>query len=99
MPKFYFHLRNATGISIDQDGIDLPNAAVARREALISAHEITSEMLVVDALSLNDAVLEVVDQSGETIATVSFLEAAATAILPSDRDAYRHGVSTIGTRH
>jgi hypothetical protein len=98
MPKFYFHLRNANGVSIDQEGIDLPNAAVARREALISAHEITSEMLVADALVLNDAVLEVVGESGETITTVSFLEVADTT-LPPFRDLQRHGISVIGTRH
>jgi hypothetical protein len=98
MPKFYFHLRNTTGVSIDRDGIELPNADVARREAQISAHEITAEMLVVDALLLNDAVLEVVDQAGETITIVSFLEVAADPI-PMDRDAHRHGVSIIGTRH
>lgn len=85
MPKFYFHLQNATGVSIDPDGIDLPSAAVARREALVSAHEITSEMLVVDALSLNDAVLKVVDHTGKAIMTVSLLEVAADPILSMDR--------------
>jgi hypothetical protein len=99
MPKFYFHLRNANGVSVDRDGIDLPSAAVARREALISAHEITSEMCVRDARVLNDAVLEIVDEAGETIANVSFIEAADTALPPSERDPYRHGISTIGTRH
>jgi hypothetical protein len=99
MPKFYFHLRHATGVSFDKDGIDLPDATVACQEALISAHEITREMLVVDALSLGDAVLEVVDYTGKTITTVSFLDAAARPILPMDRDVHRHRVSVIGTRH
>lgn len=92
MPRFYFHFRNATGASIDQHGLDLPNVAVARREAFVSVHEITSEALVVDILLLDDAILEVVDQAGEIIATISFPKAAAGSILEDKRNG-------VGTRH
>ena len=99
MPRFYFHLRNATGVSFDNDGIDLPDATVAHREARISAHELTREMLVVDALALGDAVLEVVDHNGTTIASVSFLDAAADPLVPKHGDVRRHRVSVTGTRN
>ncbi len=42
-------------------------------------------MLVVDALSLGDAVLEVVDDTGEAIVIVSFLDVIALPALPMDR--------------
>ena len=99
MPKFYFHLWNSHRVSIDQDGIDLPSATVAHREALLCAYEISREMLVVDALTLNDAILEVVDHTGKTITTLSFRGVATDLIPPMEQDLHRHGISIIGTRH
>lgn len=99
MPKFYFHLWNSNMVSIDREGIDLPSATVAHREALTCVHELSREMLVVEALTLKDAILEVVDHTGKTVTTISLRGVESVPVLPVKQDLRRHGISTTGTRH
>jgi hypothetical protein len=99
MPRFYFHLWNSNIVSIDREGIDLPSVTIAHREALICAYEISREMLVIEALTLNDAILEVVDHTDKTITTISLRGVATDPIHRVERGVHRHDVAVIGTRH
>ena len=70
MPRFYFHLYNDI-TSIDEEGLELPNAAVAIQKAITSAREIAAEAVRNGRLVL-DHRIEVADSSGEIVGKVPF---------------------------
>jgi hypothetical protein len=45
MGRFYFHLRAGDELTRDEEGIDLPDFSVARREAILSARELVAEAI------------------------------------------------------
>jgi hypothetical protein len=40
MPVFYFHVRRGDEFIMDEEGVDLPNLAIARQEAILGARGI-----------------------------------------------------------
>jgi hypothetical protein len=72
MPRFFFHLRDGESVD-DPDGMFLPNAAMARLEAIRSARDIMAEDVRRGHLSLSFRI-EVTDENGEPIMAVPFSE-------------------------
>jgi hypothetical protein len=70
MPRFYFHLFNDI-TSIDEEGVELPNAAVAVQRAKENARYMAAQSVLQGHLIL-DHRLEVADEHGKTIETVHF---------------------------
>lgn len=71
MPLYYLHIRNGDRLEMDPDGTELPDLDAAFTEAVKVARELANE---VDDLG-QDAIIEIVDASGETILTVPFSDA------------------------
>jgi hypothetical protein len=46
MPKYVFHIREDGVLDRDEDGIDLPNADVAYKEAINAAREMLAEKVL-----------------------------------------------------
>ncbi|HWT13158.1 MAG TPA: hypothetical protein VN231_10430 [Allosphingosinicella sp.] len=72
MPRFFFHLRDGQSID-DPDGMFLPNAAMARLEAIRSARDIMAEDVRRGVLDLSVRI-EITDAHGEPILAVPFRE-------------------------
>ena len=70
MPQFYFHIRDASGLTRDPEGQELPDLDTARCEAVSAAREILGERLLHGG-SLNGRTIEIADESGQVIATVN----------------------------
>jgi len=72
MPRFFFHLRDGESVE-DPDGMFLPDAEMARLEAIRSARDIMAEDVRRGRLSLA-SLIEVTDEQGEPILAVPFRE-------------------------
>lgn len=70
MPRFYFHLFNDL-TSIDEEGVDLPNAAAALQKGAAIAREMAAESVREGHLIL-DHRIDVANERGDTIGTVYF---------------------------
>ena len=70
MPRFYFHLFNDV-TARDEEGAELPNAAVAVQRAASLARQMAAESVKEGHLVL-DHRIEVEDEHGETIGVVRF---------------------------
>ena len=70
MPRFYFHLYNDI-TSIDEEGQDLPNEAVALQRAVTMAREMAAESVRQGHLVL-DHRIEVISDQDRTVGTVRF---------------------------
>lgn len=75
MPRFFFHIRNESGLRTDGEGMELPDVEAARKEAVARACEIWSKRPP-DAAHNNDT-FEVTDEAGEVVRRVPFSEAFA----------------------
>ncbi len=45
MPRYYFHIRNADDVALDEEGTDLPELNAAHREALAPAGELLAKAI------------------------------------------------------
>jgi hypothetical protein len=70
MPRYYFHLFNDI-TALDEQGVVLPNAAVALQHGAMSAREMAAESVREGRLVL-DHRIEVEDESGGNIGTLRF---------------------------
>jgi hypothetical protein len=70
MPRYYFHVREGSDLSRDEEGQDLPNADAARREAINSSREILGEKLLHGG-SLNHRTIEIADATGHVVDMVN----------------------------
>jgi hypothetical protein len=70
VPRYFFHVREGDALSRDTEGQELADVAAARREAISSAREILGDKLLHGG-SLNGRVIEIADQKGEVIDTVT----------------------------
>jgi hypothetical protein len=74
MPRFFFHFRDQNGFKQDEEGQVFPDLQAAHTEALKSAQELWSDLppdMAREAISI-----EIADETGETVLTVPFMEAA-----------------------
>jgi hypothetical protein len=69
MPRFYFNVRDGYDLDEDEDGVELPDAAAARAEALATVEELRDELQ--DA---RDIELEVTDETGRRLLSVPFFK-------------------------
>ena len=74
MPKFFLNLHDGDDIIEDPVGADLPSLAAARKLAIASARDILAEQMR-DGQPLDGQKIEIADESGAVLATVSFREA------------------------
>jgi hypothetical protein len=70
MPRFYFHLFNDIE-SRDEEGAEMPNAAVALQRAKVLAREMAAESVKHGHLIL-DHRIELTNEHGDRIGTVRF---------------------------
>ncbi len=73
MSVYRFHIRDASGLIEDEEGIDLPDLASAFRQALHSAREFSAE-----APPPADMLFEIADSTGRTVLTVPICDLAAS---------------------
>jgi hypothetical protein len=69
MSRYYFHVRGKDQVDLDTEGIDLPDSAAARREAIAAARDMVVEAVVGDT-AIDHRRIEVVSASGELVATI-----------------------------
>ena len=70
MPRFFFHLFDDIQ-SMDAEGQELESVEAARAQAIKSAQEMACAEVLDGTLNLNHRI-EVVDEAGETVASVLF---------------------------
>ncbi len=73
MSVYRFHIRDASGLIEDEEGIDLPDLASAFKHALDSAREFTA-----DVSPPTDMLFEIADSTGRTVLTVPICDLAAS---------------------
>jgi hypothetical protein len=73
MSIYRFHVRDASGLIEDEEGIDLPDLASAFQHALRSAREFSAE-----ASPSPDMLFEIADSTGRTVLTVPICDLAAS---------------------
>ena len=73
MPLFFFHIHDELD-SLDEEGIDMADAAAARAAALAGARGMMSEQVKKGYLSLHHRI-EVEDEGGGAILTLPFGDA------------------------
>ncbi len=91
-PHYFFHVREGSELSRDEEGQDLPNVEAARHEAVAANCEILGEKLLHGG-SLNHRTIEIAERPAmswmSSIPTMCFLRAASSALtlmtLPSRR--------------
>jgi hypothetical protein len=79
MGRFYFHLRAGDGLIRDDEGIDLPDSAAARHEAILDARELLAEAIKDGKPPVSDAFV-IMDEVGRTVDIVPL-----AAVLPEHR--------------
>ena len=75
MPRFFFHVYDDM-VARDEEGVELPDAAAAKREAVRGARSLACEQVVNGRLHLGHRV-EVEDSSGAHVATIAFRDIIA----------------------
>jgi hypothetical protein len=74
MARYFFHLRERSGDTVDEEGLDLIDDEAARQVAIAGARSIISSEVVRGRLHLTPAI-EVTDADGQTVVILSFSEA------------------------
>ncbi|CUX54786.1 conserved hypothetical protein [Agrobacterium fabrum str. J-07] len=69
MPRYFFHVRDAEGLSVDMEGAILSTDEQAKREAVQAAKEMLAEKILRDEI-LDGTAFEVVRSDGILIAKI-----------------------------
>ena len=69
MPQYFFHVREGSSLSRDEEGQELPNADDARREAINATREMLGEKLLHGG-ALNHRSIEIADSTGHVVDVV-----------------------------
>lgn len=75
MPRYFFNIVEGNSSAIDPDGADLPDVAAARREAVLSVRAIVGDDLRSGGSFTADRRIEVTDESGKVVFSLSFTDA------------------------
>jgi hypothetical protein len=75
MPRYYFHLYNDV-ISMDDEGLDLPDLAAARANGIKEAREMMLETVAEGRINFSHRI-DIADESGAVVDSVTFGEAVA----------------------
>ena len=73
MPRYFFHVYDDV-IAEDEEGAELPNLAAARLKALVGARDLITEQVRHGYIVLSHWI-DVVDEQGEKVLTVTFRDA------------------------
>jgi hypothetical protein len=73
VPRYFFHLYDDL-IAKDEEGVELPNVAAARLTALKGARDVIAEQVKRGYFVLSHWI-DVVDEQGEPVMTVTFRDA------------------------
>jgi hypothetical protein len=79
MSRYYFHLRFEDEVIADQEGLDLPDTATARREALAAARQILADSIKSGRENIPDAFI-VADSEGRELETIPLAAALPICI-------------------
>jgi hypothetical protein len=74
MPRFFFHLVNATGHVRDEEGEEFPDIVAARENAVAGIRSIVSDECKAGRVDLRGRI-EVARASGEVVQAVEFADA------------------------
>ena len=74
MPRFFFHICQATGLIRDAEGTLLPDLDAAHEEAIASARQILSDKIRAGEV-LNGQSFEITDETGQVVGVVPFKSA------------------------
>ncbi|WP_416349299.1 DUF6894 family protein [Rhizobium sp. AN88] len=69
MPRYFFHVRDAEGLSVDMEGAILSTDEQARQEAVQAAREMLSEKILKDEV-VDGSSFEVIRGDGHLIARI-----------------------------
>ena len=69
MPKFHFHIRDASGVALDEDGMELPNLDAAREEAQEAARQILADALK-SHKEVDGRKIEIAEEDGAVIEVI-----------------------------
>ena len=81
MPRFYLHIKDGTDLIRDEEGMDLPSAAHARAEALVSARELWADAIRAGRDVGADADV-IAGEDGKHLTFVPFTEALPKRLRP-----------------
>ena len=70
MPRYFFHVREGSTLTRDEEGQELPDAEAARHEAISASREMLGEKLLHGG-SLNHRTIEIADQTGHVVDEVN----------------------------
>jgi hypothetical protein len=73
VPRYFFHVYDDV-IAQDEEGLELPNPAAARLNALIGARDLITEQVRHGYIVLSHWI-DVVDEQGEKVLAVTFRDA------------------------
>ena len=69
MARFFFHVRDGSDLSRDEEGQDFPDIEAARREAVCSNREMLGERILHGG-ALNHRQIEIADETGQIVGVV-----------------------------
>jgi hypothetical protein len=69
MPRYYFHIRNADDMALDEEGSDLPDLNAASRQALASAGELLANAIREGKDSIPESIV-IADANGQELQSV-----------------------------
>ena len=73
MQRYFFHVHN-DAVTLDEEGIELTGPAAAKETAIIEARQLACEEVRKGRLHLKHRI-EVTDETGTKVATVTFADA------------------------
>jgi hypothetical protein len=85
MPRFFIDLRDASGLVCDEEGADYAHLEEALTEAKASARDMVQQYVEARA-SLNSTCVEVRDEHGRTMATLTVAEVLEHPVHPAFKE-------------
>jgi hypothetical protein len=76
MPRYFLHIQDSGEVIRDEEGMDLPDLAAARDEAIAGARSILADGAKAGILSLS-SLIEIEDERGESLMTITFADTVA----------------------
>ncbi len=76
MPRYFFHICDGSGVTDDEEGLELPDADAARTEALRGARALMADEIQHGVLTLA-SFIDVEDEEGRQLFRISFADAVA----------------------
>lgn len=84
MPRYYMDVRSMFGVDEDLDGVDLPDVAAARVEALKLAEGLHIRLTGARPEACNQVVIEVVDEAYRTVLMIPYVDFVGQPLLLPD---------------